>query len=125
LKEQSRVNMRYRFRNYLNIQLAACIIPLFWLILTYEYRSAAHCISVALFIFLTLIICGAMLEQRKWVHYLEAIRILFLIGCMGYYAHSIQTGIVFGSIFMFTLIIFPVHEWYYRFMFRRDQPLDA
>lgn len=75
LQDKSSSNKRLRFRNYLYIQLGICI--LFLTIVTYyfEFLNVIDKAFALTFILITLINCGALLEQRKWIYYLEYGRI--------------------------------------------------
>ncbi|GAB3994455.1 sterol desaturase family protein [Spirosoma daeguense] len=77
-----------RFRGYVAGQLAATLLILFVFLLFEHYVPAWLQLITALFILLTLINCGALLEQRQWVLYLEMGRLgviwLALYGLLGY-----------------------------------------
>ena len=63
-----------RFKNYVIFQIAFILIFLFFFLLFENYFSIVVQVGVSSFILVTLINCGAILEQRKWVFYLEYIR---------------------------------------------------
>ncbi|MFN0257691.1 hypothetical protein E6A44_019055 [Pedobacter ureilyticus] len=48
------------------------------------YLDLADGILIALFVLITLINCGALLEQRRWIYYLECVRLIFLFGFVFY-----------------------------------------
>jgi alkylglycerol monooxygenase len=64
-----------RLNRYVLWQMAIALISLFALILLEHHLSVTHQAVVAILIILTLINCGAILEQRRWVYYLEVVRI--------------------------------------------------
>ncbi|MBD2753168.1 sterol desaturase family protein [Spirosoma validum] len=76
-----------RFRGYVAGQLAATLVILFTLLLFDQYVPTYLQFLTALFILLTLINCGALLEQRQWVLYLEIGRVgvlwLAIYGLLG------------------------------------------
>ena len=67
-----------RFKGYLAFQIALSTIILMWFTYFYTYQGIVDKLFTLSFILITLINCGAMLEQRKWIYYLEYCR-LFLI----------------------------------------------
>lgn len=81
-------NKRRRFRGYIIGQLAGTLLILFTLLLFDQYVPGYFQFLTALFILLTLINCGALLEQRQWVLYLEIGRVgvlwLALYTILGY-----------------------------------------
>ncbi len=71
-------NKSRRFRGYVVGQVAGTLLILFSFLLVEQYVSAYLQLLTALFILLTLINCGALLEQRHWVLYLEIGRVSIL-----------------------------------------------
>ena len=67
-----------RFKGYLAFQVALCTAMLMWFTYYYTSKGIVTKFFVALFILVTLINCGALLEQRKWIYYLEYGRLLLL-----------------------------------------------
>jgi len=63
-----------RFKNYVVFQISFALVFLFFFLLFENYCSLFIKINVSAFIIVTLINCGAILEQRKWIFYLEFIR---------------------------------------------------
>jgi alkylglycerol monooxygenase len=88
----------FRFKAYLAIQVGACIAALFVLTLFVAYIGLYEKILVFLTIIITLVNCGALLEQRKWIYYLEYLRIFFVIAYLGFHFNSSEifmTGLLF------------------------------
>ena len=79
LQDKTNPHQRLRFRNYLYIQLG--ISTLFLTVFTYyfEFLDVFDKVFVLSAILITLINCGAILEQRKWIYYLEYIRIYIIV----------------------------------------------
>ena len=67
-------NKSRRFRGYVSGQLAGALLILFAFLLIESYVPGYLQFLTALFILLTLVNCGALLEQRQWVLYLEISR---------------------------------------------------
>lgn len=74
-----------KFRVYVFVQFTAMIIILFFLLLFEHHTDLFLQIMATLCIVITLINCGALLEQRRWVFLLELVRVLFFIITVFYY----------------------------------------
>jgi alkylglycerol monooxygenase len=67
---------RFRFRNYLNFQLLGVVLLLTFttaFFIKLGYLDRLYIVSMVL---ITLVNCGALLEQRRWIYYLEYARLL-------------------------------------------------
>lgn len=86
---KNRVHVRsQKFRRYVLVQFAITVITLFFLLLFEHHEETFLQVMVALVIFVTLINCGAILEQRRWVFYLEFARgALIFITAYHYFPH--------------------------------------
>ncbi|RYF52981.1 MAG: sterol desaturase, partial [Cytophagaceae bacterium] len=71
-------NNSRRFRGYVSGQLAGILAILFVFLLVERSVPASLQLLTSLFILLTVINCGALLEQRRWVLYLEMGRLAVL-----------------------------------------------
>jgi len=78
LQDKTDRSHRLKFRNYLYIQLAISTIVLTGFTYYFENLSFYDKIFGLSFIMITLINCGALLEQRKWIYYLEYSRLFIL-----------------------------------------------
>lgn len=72
------------------------MVVLFFTILYSEYIKSSLLFVLTCFIILSVIITGAMLEQKKWIFHLEFLR----IGIISYVAFSLFSNAVFLSILM-------------------------
>jgi len=68
------------FKNYLTIQIVICVTLLTYTTLLFDFLMFREKTFIVLFVLLTLIYCGALLEQRKWIYNLELARIILLLG---------------------------------------------
>ncbi|WP_316808692.1 sterol desaturase family protein [Pedobacter agri] len=92
IKQQSKP----RFKLYLNAQLIIVVAMLTGLTLYFNLMSLTDQIAILLFIIITLINIGALLEQRKWIYYLECFRLILLLSYLFY------------SFDIFSLVVFPI-----------------
>ena len=77
-----------KFRRYVLVQFTVTVITLFFLLLFEHQEETFLQVLVALVIFVTLINCGAILEQRRWVFYLEFARgALIFVTAYHYFPH--------------------------------------
>jgi sterol desaturase/sphingolipid hydroxylase (fatty acid hydroxylase superfamily) len=81
---------------YVIWQMAVTIAGLFAFILLEHYIGAYEKTTLTLIIFLTLINCGAIMEQKRWVFYLEFIRALLA---------GIAVVIVFPNLWLITSLL--------------------
>lgn len=80
LQHKSSAVYRFKFQTYLIIQIGICALMLTWITALYSSLGQEDKIFAVLFILLTLINCGALMEQRKWIFYLECFRLMVLVG---------------------------------------------
>ncbi|MEA1784834.1 sterol desaturase family protein [Arenibacter sp. GZD96] len=73
-KDTKRFNESSIFRNYLSFQLATCVLILTGATFAFDLLSGLQKLFFGSFLLITLINCGALLEQRKWIYTLEIIR---------------------------------------------------
>lgn len=78
LQDKTDRNHRLKFRNYLYIQLAASTLILTAFTYYFEGLNGYDKAFALSFILITLINCGALLEQRNWIYYLEYFRLFLL-----------------------------------------------
>lgn len=96
LQHKAAAAHRFKFRTYLNVQLLLCIGLLSLVTAFYTVLHLEDKLFVTAFILITLINCGALLEQRKWIYYLECCRLILL------FAYA------FWKFNIFELVILPV-----------------
>ena len=97
---------------YVVFQVITSLILLF-LFIAFENRFNWQMQTLfTLFIIATLVNCGAILEQRRWIFYLEYSRVfLFLIGVLMYYPSAILIS--------FVAFLIPVSIYYFNLLQRR------
>lgn len=67
-----------RYRNYITFQIALCVMLLSWFTYTYAGQGVESRAFYVLLVLLTLVNCGALLEQRRWIYYLEYARLMLV-----------------------------------------------
>lgn len=117
----SRVVATSAFRVYVVAQIVICLVTLFFLVLFSEQTVLADNIFVATFIVITLINCGALLEQRQWIYYLEYLRLFVLLCLIDYHFESIEL-MTMGIIFiLFSASSETVRKYYFRFVYAVEE----
>jgi alkylglycerol monooxygenase len=87
-----------KFRYYVTGQFVVMVVLLFFLLLFEHHIDFFLQLIAALFLLITLINCGAILEQRRWVFYLEFARVfLLLIATFYYFPDPTSLGIAIVS----------------------------
>ena len=108
------------FKSYLNIQLVLVVSILFLTTYFFGKLEDIDKIFASSFILITLINCGALLEQRRWIYYLEIVRLLIVVGYI---------SIVFDTFFGLTIaaltlgflaMVEPVHTWFLKTMYESN-----
>ena len=101
-KQQSQVQ---RFKGYVLVQLVVTLLCLFGLSL-FDYQLSLFLKGLlSMFLVLTLVNMGCILEQRRWVFYLEWVRFSFLaIGAYAYWPHTAL--LVIGVILLIAYILY-------------------
>ena len=99
-----------RFKVYLVVQVIVVIGILFFINLFHHEASVVDNVAGTLMIFVTLINCGALLEQRRWIYFLEYIR-LFLIAA--YFSYVFESSVLLIATLVFSvLMLWPLQKWY-------------
>lgn len=94
--QNKREEKKIKFKGYVNTQMILIVGLLTFITMFFESISIVNAMAIVIFILITLINIGAVLEQRKWVYYLECFR---LIAVFAY---------VFYIFNIFELLVFPV-----------------
>lgn len=112
LPNKENPNYHFRYKSYLNFQIGLSFVLMSVITFYFESLSSFDKYFGTFFILITLINCGALMEQRKWIYYLEYLRIISLISYVlisfGY------THLIFVIIAFFIVIeqIFRLSIWY-------------
>jgi len=78
LQHKPDTQFRFKFKRYLNLQLIICVLFLTFTTAFFETFDLSDKFFAAGFVLITLINCGALLEQRKWIYYLECFRLMLI-----------------------------------------------
>lgn len=106
-----------RFKVYLNLQLLACALGLFSFTLYFFELNAIESTFIIALILITLINCGALLEQQEWIYFLEIARLLIACAYISYLGESFGFFCVsiIGVLIIATINAF--EKMYFRFVY--------
>jgi len=101
-----------RFKGYLAFQVALSTGMLIWFTYFYAYQHTEDKLFTASFILITLINCGALLEQRKWIYYLEYGRLFLITAYLLYNQGYIEYLFIPVAVMIFAEKVFAIGKWY-------------
>lgn len=84
LPRRSHLNSSARYRAYITAQVLAITVVLFLVSLFFKHLDGVDTVASSALILVTLINCGALLEQRTWVYPLEHVRLFILVAYLSY-----------------------------------------
>jgi sterol desaturase/sphingolipid hydroxylase (fatty acid hydroxylase superfamily) len=93
---------RPKFKTYLNLQLMLVVAMLTGTTLLYSSLTILNKVAILIFILVTLINIGALLEQRKWIYYLECFRLILIFGFF-FYTYNLLGFLIFAVIILIAL----------------------
>lgn len=108
------------FKRYIDIQIIISLILLCGLTYGFNNISIIGKLEVFTFILSTLIICGAVLEQKKWVFYLEIARLWQLLAFTCTYFHYPASFLLLSALLVVLVSFFPVRHWYYSTIYQNS-----
>jgi len=117
LPEKSSPRLTFRFRAYVNVQIAGALLGLTLTTLFLNELSPFQAFIAVGLIIITLINCGALLEQKRWIYYLEGIRFLAVSGWVSYESGSIILFAVSIGAVLFFGTNESVEKWYFQFVY--------
>jgi alkylglycerol monooxygenase len=97
-----------RVRRYVNLQLLLTIAALFFVTLFYHRTSFEAWLIIVPVVMITLINCGALLQQRRWIYYLEFLRLTIIAGAL---STSMGSFLLVGIVMMFMVVSAEAFEW--------------
>ncbi len=118
LAKKAELVPKTRYRTYVVLQVAVSVVLLFFFTYYFEQTSLFEKAYAALFIIITLVNCGALLEQRKWIYYLEHIRV-FVLACYVCYQFQHFEFLPFVAIaLILSALPSAPRDSYFRFLYR-------
>ncbi len=109
-----------RFKVYLNIQVVFSLVMLVLFTMVNAELGYVEKSFVVFFIVLTLINCGALLEQQRWVYQLEILRVLTLAAYISFEFESIWLFSFSITTVLITSMLQSVKSTYFRFVYQQE-----
>ncbi|WP_449587083.1 hypothetical protein [Niabella ginsengisoli] len=107
-------------RYYVSIQSAISIFTLFAVLLFEQYFSINSLVLFSCFIIISLVNCGAILDQRRWISYLEIARGCLLFFLLYYFYPSSYTATWFISSIIIAIIYYSdIKRFYTRLLYSK------
>jgi hypothetical protein len=112
-------------KHYIIIQTGVTLLVLF-LVCTFEKMlSTGQLFVSATFIFISLVNTGAIMEQKKWVFYLEYIRVFIVLAGIGYLQRETVTlAVVTLVLALFTCYFKTAQGYYFHYLFGGEGLLE-
>jgi hypothetical protein len=108
------------FKLYLNIQLLAAFLLLIYLTACFRSIVGFVQLEIFIFIFLTLINIGAILEKKNYLFRLEVLRFWQFVAFFALYMNQPLLLIIFSILFPLVILTLPVKEWYYKAVWKSN-----
>ncbi len=107
----------FRLKAYLNVQVVLSLVSLFFFTLYFNQLTVVDKWFGISAIIITLINCGAMLEQQKWVYQVEVVRLLLICTYISIIEHSFELFLIsILSILILSTLDF-IENQYYKFIY--------
>jgi sterol desaturase/sphingolipid hydroxylase (fatty acid hydroxylase superfamily) len=109
-------------RQYVTAQTVFSIILLFVVALFVNYLSVLQLILLSFFILISLVNSGAILDQRRWIFYLEYIRVILVLIAIGvfYPSNWALSGITIALLLMIWYFR-PIQRYYLRLLYTNPE----
>ncbi|WP_254086924.1 sterol desaturase family protein [Dawidia cretensis] len=118
LPHKEETTPRIRHKAYVLIQVVLVIIIAFIVTLFYWHLDTPDVLTGILFVAITLINCGALLEQRHWIYYLEQVRLVLLAGYLAYAFDQpvcLAAGVIVSTLTLWPA--WPARKWFLEFIY--------
>lgn len=113
-------NPQFKIKNYLNAQVIFSILLLTGFTAWFPVLGTVDKLFIAATVLLTLINCGALMEQRKYIYELECIRVILLLSYMLGKAGIFEWIILPAVVMLLMEQYFQLSKLYYRYVLRDE-----
>lgn len=110
---------------YVVWQMGICLLLLFGMSAAEPWLDWPDKVSLLLILLVSLINCGAILEKKTWIFYLEASRLaILLLIFIHHYPNSYAIGLAMGIGFLLYRFRRPVQYYYLRLVYLKLRPFS-
>jgi sterol desaturase/sphingolipid hydroxylase (fatty acid hydroxylase superfamily) len=122
LNVQPNLKPTLAMRQYVTAQTVFSIIMLFVVALFVHYLSVLQIFLLSAFIILSLVNSGAILDQRRWIFYLEYIRVLLVLVTIGiFYPTNWSLSGITAAMLLLIWYFRPIQRFYLRLLYTNSQ----
>ena len=105
-------------RQYLTAQTVFSVILLFIVAFFVHYLTVVQIFLLSSFIILSLVNSGAILDQRKWIFYLEYIRVILVLVTIGvFYPNNWALSGITAALLLLIWYFRPIQRFYFRLLY--------
>jgi sterol desaturase/sphingolipid hydroxylase (fatty acid hydroxylase superfamily) len=110
-------------RQYVTTQTVFSLILLFVVALFVHYLSFIQLILLSAFILLSLVNSGAILDQRRWIFYLEYLRAILVLITIGvFFPNNWAFSGIMAALLLLIWFFRPIQRFYLRHLYANSQP---
>jgi len=120
LPKKSVFKTTLRFKVYLNVQVIGCVIALFTFTLFINELTSLDKAFIVILILITLINCGAILEQHRWVYQSELIRVVIFVTYISIAQESVILFLTLLTVTLIVSLIDSVEQTYFSLVYGRQ-----
>jgi hypothetical protein len=122
LNVQSDRKPNLAMRQYVTAQTLFSIVLLFVVALFEHYLSVWQLFLLSSFIIISLVNSGAILDQRRWIFYLEYTRVLLVLTAIGvFYPNNWAFSAIMGVLFLMTWYFRPMQRYYFFLLYTNSR----
>jgi alkylglycerol monooxygenase len=120
LNVQSRQKPTLAMRQYITAQTAFSLALLFIITLFEYYLTGMQLFLLSAFVIVSLINSGAILDQRRWIFYLECIRIfIVMIAIAVFYPNNWAFSCIITALILIIWYFRPVQRYYLKLLYTK------
>ncbi|MEI9910133.1 MAG: sterol desaturase family protein [Bacteroidota bacterium] len=109
-------------RQYVTAQTLFSIVLLFIVALFEHYLSVWQLFLLSSFIIISLVNSGAILDQRRWIFYLEYTRVLLVLIAIGvFYPNNWAFSAIMGVLFLMIWYFRPMQRYYFQLLYTNSR----
>ena len=109
-------------RQYVTAQTVFSIVLLFVVALFIHYLSVLQIFLLSSFTILSLVNSGAILDQRRWIFYLEYIRVILVLVTIGvFYPNNWSLSGITAALLLLIWYFRPIQRFYLRLLYTNSQ----
>jgi hypothetical protein len=109
-------------RQYVTAQTVFSVTLLFIVALFVHYLTQLQILLLSSFIILSLVNSGAILDQRKWIFYLEYIRVILVLVTIGiFYPNNWALSGITAALLLLIWYFRPIQRFYLRLLYTNSQ----